>query len=157
MCTVRQQSREVCFWTLVSPGHMATTHWAWGRAGHLVSPCCSLSCCGYRKITRPPGPQLSWGESHTVLPPLNWNETSFTKCISSWSSVPLLATSPNVPAACTLTMKGNVVHCSKNVFSACIKRVYSFETGRQIASCFPKPLSPLRGHQPDCVSSLLCI
>lgn len=79
MCTVRQQSREVCFWTLVSPGHMATTHWALGRAGHPVSPCCSLSCCGYRKITRPPGPQLSWGESHTVLPSLNWSEASFNK------------------------------------------------------------------------------
>lgn len=99
MYTRRQQSQDVRLRTLVSAGCVVTTRRAWGRAGHLASPCPSLSCRGSRPITRRPGPQRSCGKSHTVLLPSHFVKIHLAKCISSWVSAFLFCSSPGSASA----------------------------------------------------------
>ena len=99
MHTLWERCQDVRLWTPLSAGCVVTMRRAWGKAGHLASPCPSLSCWGSRPITRRPGPQPSCGKSHTVLPPLSFVQIHVTKCTSSWVSEFLVSSSPGSTSA----------------------------------------------------------
>ena len=105
MHTLWERCQDVRLWTPLSAGCVVTMRRAWGKAGHLASPCPSLSCWGSRPITRRPGPQPSCGKSHTVLPPLSFVQIHVTKCTSSWVSEFLVSSSPGSTSA-TLSERG---------------------------------------------------